>query len=224
MLSFIAVVFLILVIAKWFGFLFPSKPKPLSCVVLDFETANSSKHSICQVGMVVVKNNEIVDSFSCFVKPPSSHFSDDNTAIHGITYDMVKNASTFDVIWPKIKNQIADTGIVAAHYALFDVSALCATLNHYKIPLPKFSVVDSCITTRTVWPQLQNHKLITVSEYLNIELNHHDALSDATACAKILIEATKGMGKKLLKLHPNDCINSREYKKIFDDVAVKLAI
>lgn len=44
---------------------------------------------------------------------------------------------------------------------------------------------------RKAWQELPSHKLNVVCEHLNIPLNHHDALSDAEACAKIAIEAIR---------------------------------
>lgn len=58
------------------------------------------------------------------------------TSIHGISYAMVKNSPTFDKVWAEIEPHIKEYGIIAAHYAFFDISVLLATLQHYKIPPP----------------------------------------------------------------------------------------
>ena len=41
--------------------------------------------------------------------------------------------------------------------------------------------------SQKVLPELKNHKLDTICDALGIELDHHNALSDAKACANILI-------------------------------------
>ncbi|MDF3024853.1 MAG: polymerase epsilon subunit-like 3-5 exonuclease, partial [Alphaproteobacteria bacterium] len=52
-----------------------------------------------------------------------------------------------------------------------------------------FDWVCTVNVARSKWPELANHKLNTVSKHLNIELNHHDAASDAHACANIYLRA-----------------------------------
>ena len=38
------------------------------------------------------------------------------------------------------------------------------------------------------WPDLDNHKLNTISNYLNFKFKHHDALDDTLACANALVK------------------------------------
>ena len=40
--------------------------------------------------------------------------------------------------------------------------------------------------SRRLLPQLPNHKLNTLSDYLGLELDHHHAGSDSLACGEIL--------------------------------------
>ena len=47
---------------------------------------------------------------------------------------------------------------------------------------------------RRVWQALKNHKLDTVSAALGIELNHHEACSDARAAGWILQAALQETG------------------------------
>lgn len=153
---------------------------------IDFETASYQRTSACQLGVVVVEKGGIVDSRSWLIKPPSPlfHF----TYIHGITYDMVRQQPTFQELWPSIQPYIANKTL-AAHNATFDISVLVAVLNHYKLEVPAFQVIDSLTVARKAWPGLSNHKLNTVASHLCCELQHHDAASDARACAEILLRA-----------------------------------
>ena len=36
---------------------------------IDFETANNERSSVCSVGIVIVRNGEIVDSFYSLIQP-----------------------------------------------------------------------------------------------------------------------------------------------------------
>ena len=68
---------------------------------------------------------------------------------------------------------------------------LCACLAHYHLPVPECRYVCTVKVAQRVWPQLQNHKLDTVSQALGIELNHHEAGSDARAAGLILQAALR---------------------------------
>lgn len=153
---------------------------------IDFETANPQRNSACQLGLVVVEDGEIVDSRSWLIRPPSAIFT--FTYIHGITYDIVKDQPSFQELWTTIQPYVGDR-ILAAHNAAFDMSVLRAVLSHYRLQTPAFQVIDSLPIARKAWPQLPNHKLDTIARYLNVRLQHHDAASDARACAEIILQA-----------------------------------
>ncbi|WP_425059679.1 3'-5' exonuclease [Sporomusa carbonis] len=156
-------------------------------IAIDFETANYNKHSACQLGIAVVNNQQIIERKSWLIRPPTKVFT--FSGLHGITYSMVRDHPTFDEIWLLEVKPYIEHQIVAAHNAEFDISVLTATLAYYRLPIPDFNVVDSLGAARKAWPQLRNHNLSTVAAYLNIELNHHDASSDANACAEIILRA-----------------------------------
>ncbi|MCC5468351.1 3'-5' exonuclease [Pelosinus sp. Bkl1] len=215
LLSLLLALSLIWIAFKWFKHLFPSSPRPLNFVALDFETASSAKESICQIGMVVVKQSQIVYSQSWLVHPHTKYFSADMTSIHGISYAMVKNSPTFDKVWAEIEPHIKEYGIIAAHYAFFDISVLLATLQHYKITPPSFTILDSCIAARRAWPHLLNHKLPTIAEYLKVELQHHDALSDAQICAQILLSTNNKSQNTIIPMSIMQTCDKKEYNNVF---------
>ena len=155
-------------------------------VAIDFETANTNRNSACQIGICQVQNGAITGQRSWLIKPPSKIFTFSD--LHGITYSMVKNQLTFIELWPVIRPYL-EQQIVAAHNAKFDMSVLSAMLAYYQLPVPEFQVVDSLDAARKNWPNLQNHRLSTVAEFLSIDLNHHEALSDARACAEIILRS-----------------------------------
>lgn len=161
----------------------------LDFCAIDFETACYQRASACALGMVRVSNGEVVDTFYSLIKPPEGmEIIPSFTDIHGITMTDVASAHSFEELWPQINAFIGDYFLVA-HNSSFDRSVLAYTLDHYGIEfnIPRFECTVQC--SRRKWPDLENHRLDTVSDYLGIELNHHEALSDAMACAKIYIEA-----------------------------------
>lgn len=164
---------------------------PTNFVVIDFETANNNSDSICQVGIVVVENNLIVEEKSFLVCPPYKKFT--NSHIHGITFDDVKNAPTFDVLWSNIKNYIAGHTI-AAYNLFFDLGCLYATLERYQIEKPAFKAFDILAVVRNYGRfllDLENCMLVSVADALGFQYKAHDALSDSEVTAKIQIYLSK---------------------------------
>lgn len=158
---------------------------------IDFETACPAKGSACSVALVRVRSGVITETMHSLINPPDwMTFYANFTDIHGLTRKDVKDAPTFDALWPRMKEFIGDDCMVA-HYAVFDRGVLEGCLAYYKITdkLPRFEC--SMLASRKKWPGLPNHKLNTVSAFLGIELNHHEALSDAIACSRIFVEAHK---------------------------------
>ncbi|WP_207423356.1 3'-5' exonuclease [Desertivirga brevis] len=154
---------------------------------LDFETAQGKRHSICQIGLVRVEQNVITQQGAILVRPPDNFYSAQNIAVHGITPEMTRNALTFDQIWPRLKPYICDQNIVA-HNSAFDISCLQQTLAYYRINVPGFK--SHC--TYKIYGQ----KLNLLCKTYGINLNHHDALSDAIACAKLFILHNRKVAKK----------------------------
>jgi DNA polymerase-3 subunit epsilon len=72
---------------------------------------------------------------------------------------------------------------------MFDMGVLNALISEYGISKPLCNYIDTVEIARRMWPFLPNHRLNTVCEYLGIELNHHEALSDARGSALILMNA-----------------------------------
>ena len=149
---------------------------------IDFETAQGKRNSICQIGLVRVEQGVIVNRISVLVKPPQNYYSFYNTQVHGISADMTRNAMTFDRIWPSIAPYICDQNVVA-HNSSFDISCLKQTLAYYGLITPGFT---SHCTYR-----IYGQKLNRLCQTYKIDLQHHDALSDALACAKLFMLHTR---------------------------------
>ena len=165
-------------------------PVPKNFVVIDFETANDFKDSICQMGIAVIEGDSIIARENFFIRPPYKNFT--NTKIHGITFDDVKKSPTFAELWPEIKIFVAGK-IVAAYNVPFDMSCLVSTLKFYKIPVPNFSAFDILENVREcrALDRLENRRLITVANDLGFAHDAHDALSDAVVAAQVQLWITK---------------------------------
>lgn len=143
---------------------------------LDFETAQHCRSSICQVGLVRVENGHVVSELSFLVRPPDNFYLYRFSEIHGLTPRDTANAPDFATLWPRILPLIAHQTVVA-HNTGFDISCLRKTLDHYALQHPQF--VTACTY------KIYRSNLATLCQAFNIPLNHHDALSDARACAEL---------------------------------------
>ncbi|MCT4614080.1 MAG: 3'-5' exonuclease [Marinifilaceae bacterium] len=157
-------------------------------IAIDFETANSKRDSACAIGVVKVVDSKIIYKKSYLINPPDSYFHPMNVSIHGISLNDVENELSFNFIWEEIEDLFIDQTIVA-HNASFDISVLRACLKTYGIRKPELTYACTVNISRKLWPAMPNHKLNTMASMFNIELDHHNALDDALACAQIMLKA-----------------------------------
>ena len=101
-------------------------------IAIDFETSNH-KSAPCSIGVVEVKNNEIVNEYYSLINPEQS-FSSNCVRIHGITTKDVVDSPTFPVVWEQIRHYFSRLPVVA-HSAGFDKSVLEKTAHRYNIDL-----------------------------------------------------------------------------------------
>ncbi len=164
----------------------------MNFTAIDFETATSSRNSACSVALVEVEDGKLSDSYYALIRPPEMRFNPFNIHIHGIHPEDVADAPDFAGIWPELAKRLAGR-IVVAHNAQFDMSVLKASLRETGIQPPAFYHCCTVSLARHAWPNLLNHKLDTVGEYLHIKFQHHNALDDARTCAAIPLAAGREM-------------------------------
>jgi len=147
-------------------------------VAVDFETATSERNSICAVGIVEVKKYKFVNKLYLLVQPPCNKYWKKYTKIHGINETHTCNESHFDKHWDNISKYFKNKHVVA-HNANFDLGCLNNTLNLYGLNLPKM--------TQNCTYKIYKERLVNLCKRHKIKINHHNALSDAEACAKLYI-------------------------------------
>jgi len=157
-------------------------------IAIDFETANNNRNSACALGIALVEDLVITDQFYTLIKPPQSYFN--FTGIHGITREDVKDRPAFNELWPDIEKYFYNIDFIAAHNVAFDRGVLKACCDYYGINKPEIDYMCTLQLARKRL-NLNQNSLDKVSEYLGIELIHHNALSDTLACAEIMINFLK---------------------------------
>ena len=105
-----------------------------------------------------------------------------------ITPAMAEAAPDFGQLWPALE-PILSSGLLVAHNAPFDMGVLAKCLRAYCVDWrDQAQYVCTVQLSRRCYPHLPNHRLDTVSAYLGLRLDHHQAGSDSRACAEILID------------------------------------
>ncbi|MBR1496396.1 MAG: 3'-5' exonuclease [Oscillospiraceae bacterium] len=155
-------------------------------IAFDVETPNYANNRMSAIGVAVVEDGAIAEEFYSLVNP-ETHFDWFNINLTGITPEMAAEAPAFPVLWEKLR-PLMEGGLLAAHNAPFDMSVLAKCLLHYGIRWrPRVEYICTCRTGRRLLPDLPNHKLNTMCDYLNLDLDHHHAGSDSRACGEILL-------------------------------------
>lgn len=162
-------------------------------IALDFETATRERNSACSLGVAVIENDIITATESWLIQPPGNVYEAMNTRVHGIEEDDTAQSPTFADLYPKLRPYLHDQQIIA-HWADFDVSVLRAVIAHYGLPAPATSYICSCRMAQRAFPELANHRLPTVCSHCGIALDHHDAGSDALACARVALSCRDRVG------------------------------
>ncbi|MDF2725149.1 MAG: Exonuclease RNase and polymerase [Paenibacillus sp.] len=157
-------------------------------VAIDFETANRNSSSACALGIVEVKDGVIGDERYWLINP-GEPFDDACIDVHGITPEMVEGKPTFKDIWPEIAPVLRGKPIVA-HNAPFDIAVLRQCLLKAGIKPQRLTTYCTYQLGKALLPGLDNHRLNTVADFFHIPLNHHDALDDARAAARIMLQLT----------------------------------
>lgn len=161
---------------------------PLDFVAIDFETANQHPASPCAVGLVRVRNGVIDDSFVALFTPPEQHnwFNEFNIKVHGIRPSDVADGPTWAEVLPLMLEFIG-SDVLIAHNAQFDMGVLRAAAEAVEVELPELTYLCSLAMSRRTY-NLESYRLNAVAYAVgHEEFNHHDALADSDACARIVI-------------------------------------
>ncbi len=158
----------------------------MKITAIDFETANGSPASICAVGISVMDEGSIEEGYYSLIRPEKnvSRFSKFNIGIHGIYPEDVKNAPDFRTVYRDMEPFLRDA-VVCAHNASFDMGCLKAACLNCGIPVPSLRYFDTVELSRNVFPYLKHHRLNDMCDYLRVELDHHNAMSDSMGCLMI---------------------------------------
>ncbi len=163
-------------------------------VAIDFETATREATSACALGIAVIEDGIIVDTDSWLIRPPFNEYEYRNTLIHGLGPADTEYAPEFEEVWLDLQPVFSDARLLA-HNAPFDMRVLRALVRTRELPVvSEIEYACTVALARKAMPHLPKHTLDTVCDHCNIRLMHHDAASDAEACARVALRCAEEIG------------------------------
>ena len=166
-----------------------------SFIAIDFETATAKRASICEVGICVVRDGEVVETRSWLVQPEDNAYSYWNMKIHGITPEDTQDAPSFSEVWEEIERTYLDEfDTLVAHNVPFDRSCLEHSAALYNLHLPELTWHCSLQTARRIY-NFGCNSLGYLCDQLGIpEGQHHRAGDDAEMCARLFLRELEDIG------------------------------
>lgn len=218
------------------AYLAPDKVSPVSFskgqsidttyCVLDLETTGFSfrTEKITEVGIMKVKNGEVIDEFSCFVNPEKP-IPQRVVEVTNITDDMVKDAETIDKVMPKILEFVGDS-VLVAHNADFDIGFLKYNAKNLGLSLEN-TYLDTLRLAKDLFPDYKKYKLGKIAENLGIKVEvAHRALDDVDTTVKVLnvmLKMLKDKGVETLDGITKKVAGDADFKKLPTYHAIILA-
>ena len=218
------------------AYLAPDKVSPVSFskgqsidttyCVLDLETTGFSfrTEKITEVGIMKVKNGEVIDEFSCFVNPEKP-IPQRVVEVTNITDDMVKDVETIDKVMPKILEFVGDS-VLVAHNADFDIGFLKYNANKLGLSLDN-TYLDTLRLAKDLFPDYKKYKLGKIAENLGIKVEvAHRALDDVDTTVKVLnvmLNMLKEKGVETLDDITKKIAGEADFKKLPTYHAIILA-
>ena len=157
-------------------------------IAFDLETTGLSAaiDRITEIGAVRIVGGELKDEFCTFVNP-KKHIPERVTELTGIDDSMVADAPSEEEALRAFYEFCGSAKFLVAHNAGFDTSFLKAANKRLGWDFT-YEYADTVAMARSMYPDLKNHKLDTVGNYLKLApFNHHRACDDARELALILV-------------------------------------
>ena len=198
--------------------------------VFDLETTGFSAvtEKITEIGIMKLKNGEVIDEFSCFVNP-EKHIPERVTEVTNITDEMVKDAETIDKLFPKVLEFIKGS-ILVAHNAGFDTGFFKQISKNLGYEYD-YTSIDTLSLAKDLFPDYKKYKLGKIAENLGIKVEvAHRALDDVDTTVKVfkvMLDMLKKRGAKKVedidKVSMTEEAKKEEYKKLKTYHAIILA-
>ena len=165
-------------------------------LVVDLETTGlGAKDSIIEIGAVIYKKKQVIDSFSALINPnrPLSPFI---VSLTGLNDEVLAQAQDLHAVFPRFSGWLEGAcqhrevvGLIA-HNVAFDWDFLARAQQQCNCSLPSLPPYDTLSLARYALPKpaVDNHRLTTLREYFGLAGSQHRALDDALATGLLFYE------------------------------------
>ncbi|QPK94672.1 3'-5' exoribonuclease [Actinomyces sp. zg-332] len=147
-------------------------------IALDIENPNRRGNSICSIGIIMVKNGQVVDKIYSLINP-EDRFDRKNIEITGISDEMVISAPNLVEYWKEI-GHLLEEYIIVGHNIQYDLNVISKSLDRYNLPIPSFKYVCTYSTSKFLLSE-QSYALGYLCNNIGYIYNQHNALEDAQA-------------------------------------------
>ena len=166
----------------------------INFIAIDFETATGKRASICEAGICVVRNGEVIETRSWLVRPQGNMYSYWNMQIHGIRPGDTINSPEFPEIWAEINKYLKDIPVLVAHNAAFDINCIRRSLELYNMEKPDVTYYCSLLAARCLYDFGCNSLDYLCDQFEIPYGQHHRAGDDAEMCARLFLREIRDFG------------------------------
>ncbi len=154
--------------------------KPLCVFDLETTGLNISKDRIVQIAILKIHPSGKKEELNLLINP-EMNISDSNSAIHGVTNEMVKDAPTFKDAGSEIVAFIGTSDLAGYNSNKFDIPVLAEEFLRADIEFD-LSTKD-CVDIQNIFHKMEQRTLVAAYKfYCSKELtNAHDAMADTVA-------------------------------------------
>ena len=154
--------------------------KPLCVFDLETTGLNISKDRIVQIAILKIYPSGKKEELNLLINP-EMNISDSNSAIHGVTNEMVKDAPTFKDAGSEIVAFIGTSDLAGYNSNKFDIPVLAEEFLRADIEFD-LSTKD-CVDIQNIFHKMEQRTLVAAYKfYCSKELtNAHDAMADTVA-------------------------------------------
>ena len=169
---------------------------PKNYSILDLETTGLDPNydEIIEIGIIKVRNNEIVDTYQTLVQPNSTYIDDDNNEIYvdefieeltGITNVMLENSPKIEKVIENAINFISED-IIVGHNVNFDINFLYDAIKKYNGADLSNDFLDLMKMARRAIKEINHHRLTDIAAFFEYDYEPHRALEDCKATYDLL--------------------------------------
>ena len=159
-------------------------------VVFDVETTGVSpqQDDIIQIAAVKInQHEEVIEKFVRFIKPSKSVGS--SALVHGFSDEYLAQVGEDKTTVLAEFLSFIDGCLIVGHNVTFDLNMLRAQCEQVQLSVPQLPFYDTLDLYRRFYPNLENHKLETLSRLFDTaHKSSHDAYDDILATAELLIK------------------------------------